>query len=226
MTTEGVSRRARLTEQLALLSVVGAGFLVQGMATISGVLSARLLGVEGRGEIAFVVALGYMASQLTLGGSLSNTVTKRLADRGVTARDGLRHLIGRWLALGSACALAFGAFFVFINRDNLSRHIWLLGGAVVVLSVQNMAQRILTSSMLGEDSPKVRIATAALAPQALTTIAILALFFSYEELTAVEVAAVMVGASAIAIAGSLFLMAKPTHEPDSALDGKDLWNLT
>ena len=68
----GTSSRTHPSAGLAMLMIVGGGILTQLLTTVTGILSARMLGVEGRGQVVLVASLAMMTSQLTLGGSLPN----------------------------------------------------------------------------------------------------------------------------------------------------------
>ena len=94
-----------------------AGIFTQLLTTISGVLAARMLGVEGRGQVVLVAVLAATASQLTLGGSLPNAITKQLAERRVVARDGLRGLTRRWAPWGVLAAAVAAAYMLFLEWD-------------------------------------------------------------------------------------------------------------
>ncbi|MEH3034306.1 MAG: lipopolysaccharide biosynthesis protein [Aeromicrobium erythreum] len=214
-----------MTQRIAWLAVVGGSLLVQGLVTISGILSARLLGVEGRGEVVLVVAVSGMAAQLTLGGSLPNAVTKRLADRRLTARDGVSHLVGRWTLLAVVSAVPAGALFVVLHGSP-SVHVVLLAVMVGLLAIQNMAFRLVTSALLGESAPMTRIAVATLLPQTLVTVGIAVLFVVERRAGALTVLSIMVGAFATGLVVGLALLAPRRGGAEDRLDGRDLWRLT
>ena len=210
-------------ERIAWLAVVGGGFVVQLLMTVSGVVSARLLGVEGRGEVALVVALSGLGAALTLGGSLPNVVIKRLADRGVTARDGIGHLGRRWSVLAVLCALPFGVVFVLSHGGLDATSTWWLGVAVVLLAIENMAFRIVTSALLGEGSSMTRVAVATLLPQTLVTTGLVVLLVLVDRTTALVVCLVMVGSFALGLLVGVRLLA-PRRGGDP-LEERDLWRL-
>lgn len=218
---ERVMRHGRIGQHLAWLFVVGSGFISQGLITISGVLTARLLGVEGRGELAFVVALAWMASQLTLGGSLPNAITKRLADNRVTARDGLRPMMSRWWLEALLASVVFAAVLV-LARGDVSSQTLLLALALLLLAVQNMISRIVTSALLGEGASLGRVGLAAILPQALATGAIAVAAVVVDDISVFGIAMLMVAATTIALAVSIFLFAVPSGEEAAALDRRDL----
>ncbi|MGQ2912991.1 lipopolysaccharide biosynthesis protein [Aeromicrobium sp.] len=213
----------RWGERIAWLAVVSGGFVVQLLMTVSGIISARLLGVEGRGEVALVVALSATGAALTLGGSLPNVVIKRLADRGVTARDGIGHLASRWSVLAVLCAVPFGIVFVLAHGGLSSSSTWWLGVAVVLLALENMAFRIVTSALLGEGAPMARVALATLLPQTFVTLALVVVLLVTDSATALGVCLVMVGSFALGLVVGVRLLA-PRRGGDP-LEESDLWRL-
>ncbi len=215
-----------MTQRLAALFVVFGGFLVQGLLTVTGIISARLLGVEGRGELALVVALSGMAAQLTLGGSLPNAVTTRLAARGLSARDGVGHLVRRWSLLGLAAAVPFGVLFAVLHGSTGEVGVWRLAVCVVALALLNMAYRLLLAGLLGEGAPMTRIALATMLPQTLVTIVMVGLFLAVDSTTPFVLALVMVGAFAVGMVVGVALLARPVDPAPPPLEGGDLWRLT
>ncbi|GAA1747389.1 lipopolysaccharide biosynthesis protein [Aeromicrobium alkaliterrae] len=216
-------------QKLAGLFVIGAGFIIQGLVTISGIVSARLLGVEGRGEVALVIALGGMATQLTLGGSLANSVAVSLADRGVRARDGLRHLVPTWVGLGVAGSVPFGVLFIFLHGDPGATYVWWLGFMVVMMALQGMGFRLVTNALLGESAPMNRVAVATLLPQALSTTTLVILFVAVRESTALVVTVVMATSLAIGLIVSVLLLRParlPKDDETDRVEGRKLWRMT
>ncbi|ALX05736.1 lipopolysaccharide biosynthesis protein [Aeromicrobium erythreum] len=215
-----------MTQRIAALFVVGGGFVVQGLLTITGIISARLLGVEGRGELALVVALSAMAAQLTLGGSLPNALTARLAARGLTTRGGVGHLVRPWTVLAVAVALPFGVLFAVLHGEVGDPGVWWLGAAVVALALLNMGYRLVLAGLLGEGAPMPRIALATLLPQTLVTFVVAGMFVVVDRTTPLVLSAVMIGAFSVGMVVSLGLLAARPADADERLDGPDLWRLT
>lgn len=216
-------------QKFAALLVIGAGFIIQGLVTISGIVSARLLGVEGRGEVALVVALSGMAGQLTLGGSLANSVAVRLADSGVTARDGVRHLVPTWLAIAVGGAVPFGVLFVFLHGGVDDSYVWWLGFMVVMLALQYMGFRLVTSALLGENAPMMRVAVATLLPQTLSTLTLVVLYVAVRESSALVVTAIMTASLAAGLVVSVGLLKPATlgrDDTSARVEGRQLWRLT
>lgn len=215
-----------MTQRIAALFVVGGGFVVQGLLTVTGIISARLLGVEGRGELALVVALSAMAAQLTLGGSLPNAVTARLAARGLTARGGVGHLVRPWTVLAVAVALPFGVLFAVLHGEVGDPGVWWLGAAVVALALLNMGYRLVLAGLLGEAAPMPRIALATLLPQTLVTLVMAVMFVAVDRTTPLVLSGVMIGAFTVGMVVSVGLLAARPVDADERLDGPDLWRLT
>lgn len=215
-----------MRQRVAALFVVFGGFLVQGLITVTGIISARLLGVEGRGELALVVALSGMAAQLTLGGSLPNAVTTRLAAQGLSTRDGVGHLVRRWSLIGVAAALPFGVLFAVLHGSTGEVVVWQLAVCVVALALLNMAYRLLLAGLLGEGAPMTRVAVATMLPQTLVTIVMIGLFLTVDSTTPLVLSLVMVGAVTIGMVVGVALLARPVQPPPPPLEGADLWRLT
>jgi O-antigen/teichoic acid export membrane protein len=208
-----------------MVMIVGGGFATQLLTTITGVLSARMLGVEGRGQIVLVASLAALISQLTLGGSLPNAVTKMLAERGVTARDGLAHLVGRWTLYGLGAAAIGGGYFVFLERHSAGSTKYGLGVAVLIIAVQNIASRILTGAMLGEGADLIHVAMTSVLPQAFVTLVLTVAFAVGVRWNALELSAVTIACVMIVLLSRIRLLGKPTHRPSDRIDGRELYLL-
>ena len=153
-----------MRDRFTFLLIVTATFGLQFLTLVTGIIMARLLGVEGRGLIALVIAVGLFASQLTLGGSLPAALTKLVAERQVTARDGLRTFARRraWIVL-VPCLVAGGLMPVLQHSDTDADT---LATAVIVFVVtfQTLVFQVLAGCLQGEGR-LVRMAWVALAPQ-------------------------------------------------------------
>jgi O-antigen/teichoic acid export membrane protein len=216
------SRRTHPGAGLAVLMIVGGGFLTQLLMAVTGVVSARMLGVDGRGQVVLVASLAMLASQLTLGGSLPNAITRQLADRSVTARDGLSHLVGRWALWGLLAALAAGGIFLVIEHSDSGSAKYALAVGVVLTAIQMMASRILVGAMLGEGTDLLHVGMTSVLPQALTTVVIAVAFGVGVRWNAVELTAVTIACVGAVLLARLRLLAKPTHDPAAALDRREL----
>ncbi len=205
--------------------VAGGGIAAQLVMTVNGVLAARVLGVEGRGQMVLATILAAAASQLTLGGSLPNAVTHQLAARGISARDGLRGLVGRWVVWGTLAGAAAAGCLLALERDELgSTAIWLLAFLVLVLAVEGMASRILVGAMMGEGAPLVHVALTGLLPQLmiLVVLAVVVVFgFSWSAAAVISLSAVF---TAVVFVGRLRLLA-PRTPGTPPLDRAELGSL-
>lgn len=212
------------TRQTGTFLIVVAGtFGLQALMVVVGVVTARLLGVEGRGTVALVFALGLMASQLTLGGSLAVSVAKNLAERHVTARDGLGRIARRrwWLVLPPAAAAA--AAMAFLVRDEPVREVVALALAVLVITVITIVTRLLLAGLQGEAGHLGRMAVVALVPYALYAVVLAtALAAGWEW----DVAEVLAGFVVVSVVGALVAfraLSTPRREPTDALQERRLW---
>lgn len=219
------SSRTHPSAGLAMLMIVGGGMLTQLLTTVTGILSARMLGVEGRGQIVLVASLAMMTSQLTLGGSLPNAITRQLADRGVTARDGLRHLVPRWAFWSLLPSAIAGVYFLIVQRDSSGNAKYALAVIVAIMAIQTMMSRILVGAMLGEGADLIHIALTSVLPQAFVTLVLGTAFVAGVHWNAVELSLVTMTCIFIVLFGRLRLLKKPTHRDADALAGKQLYQL-
>ena len=223
--TGGTSRRTHPSAGLAVLMIVGGGVLTQLLTAVSGVICARMLGVDGRGQVVLVTSLAVMASQLTLGGSLPNAVTRQLADRGVTARDGLRHLAPRWFVWSFAPAAVASGYFLFVERHVDGSAKYVLAGFTIVMAVQTMVSRILVGAMLGEGADLIQIALTSVLPQALTVAVLTVAFVAGARWNAVELMGAMLACVMVVLLGRLRVLRPATRRPGDALDGAEVFAL-
>ncbi len=224
--SEPVSARPRQSGAIVTtVAIVGGGILTQMLTTVNGVLAARMLGVEGRGQVVLVIALAMMASQLTLGGGLPNALTKVLTDRGVTVRDGIAHLVPSWLAISLVPSGLAAGYLLFLERTSEGNTKYWLAIALAVMAIQTMGLRILIGSMLGEGTPVLTLAVTSLAPQAAITAALALAFALGARLSAVELLTVMIGSAVLTTLVRLFTLRKPTRDPADRIASSDIWRL-
>lgn len=202
-----------------------AGVATQLLTTISGVLAARMLGVEGRGQVVLVAVLAATASQLTLGGSLPNAITKQLAERHVTARDGLRRLPRRWAPWGLLGAAVAGAYLLFLEWDGSGATKYALAATVVVMGVQLMAQRILIGAMLGERANPVHIALTGVLPQALVVAVYAGAIWADADWSPVELLTVNIVCTGLVLLARLRALAPSSGRSQDRLDPDELHRL-
>lgn len=158
-----------LRDALTFLLIVSATFGLQLLTLVTGIIMARLLGVEGRGVIALVLAVSVFAAQLSFGGCLPPAITKLLAERGVHARDGFGYLLRRrgWL-LTLPCIVAGGLVLVLLDEGAEGQRAEIAVIALVV-TLQTLFFSLVGGAMQGEGR-LVRMAWVALTPQGLFTV--------------------------------------------------------
>lgn len=213
----------QIRDRSAFLLIITATFGLQGLTLVTGIIIARALGVEGRGVVALIFALGVFASQLTFGSSLPIALAKNLAERRVAARDGLRTIARRRVALLLLPSLAAGGLFLFLQRADADTETYVLGGAAVLMTLQTLIFRILAGCLQGEGR-LVRMAWVGMTPQLLFTIVlgggwlagwdwdVLSLFLAYFVST---------------FLGLVFAFAsliRPTGRREDQLDERALWS--
>lgn len=199
-----------------------AGIMTQVLTTISGVLAARMLGVEGRGQVVLVAVLAATASQLTLGGSLPNAITKQLAERRVTARDGLRRIPRQWAPWGLLAAAVAGGYLLALEWDSSGSTRYALAGCVVVMAVQLMAQRILIGAMLGERANPLHIALTGVLPQAAVVTVYAVATAMDARWSPVELLLVNIVCTGLVLVARIRGLAPSSGRPEDRLDPQDL----
>lgn len=212
-------------DRLSWLLIVGGGAFAQLLVTVTGVIGARMLGVQGRGDVALVVSLSAMASQLTLGGSLPNAITKMLADRRVRARDGLQRILPRLALWSIVPAAAVCGYLLFLARDHLGMTTAALAATLAAMTIQTMAYRILVGALLGEGAPLVKVALTGLAPQLAITAVVVTAYAAGVRWNAVEFLTATVVCNGVALVYCLRYLAAPTGRPGDAVDGHELARL-
>ena len=203
-------------------------FGLQALTLVTGIIIARMLGVEGRGQIALVFALGLLASQLTLGSSLPNAIAKGLAERGLAARDGLRRIARRrayWLAV-PCLASALVMLLLGSSASADVREQYGLAVAVFVMTLQTMLFRVLVGALQGEVGHLGRMALVAMTPQFLFAVALTLSWLVGWDWGVVEVLLAFFVASLIGLVVGYASLAKPSFREQDALDEAELWTVS
>jgi O-antigen/teichoic acid export membrane protein len=216
------SQARKIRDRSAFVLIIGATFGVQSLTLVTGIIMARMLGAEGRGIIALVFALGLFTSQLTFGASLPNAIAKNLAERRVTARDGLHDIARRrfaWLLPPCLCA---AGFMLYLQRSASHREAILLGGAVFLMALQTVTFRILAGGLQGE-SRLVTMAWASVVPQLLFAVVLSVAWAAGWDWSALQTLAAYYVTSAIGLAVSFAALMRPTHRVADRLDERELW---
>ena len=218
--------RSAPRDRFAFLLILGGTFGLQAMIMICGIITARLLGVQGRGQIALVFALSLAAAQLTFGGSLPNAIAKGLAERRVAARDGLRHIARRrgvWIVVPG---IAAGVVAVAVERNHGDALALGLGVAAFVMTVQTIATRLLIGSLQGEVGHLGRMAVVGLIPQLLITVVLMVVIAAGWSWGVAEVLTAYFVTTTLGLAIGFLALARPTGRAEDALDERSLFRTT
>jgi O-antigen/teichoic acid export membrane protein len=206
-----------------LFLVVASTFGVQALIVVSGVITARILGAEGRGIIALIFAIGLFASQLTFGGSLPIAIAKNLAERRLAARDGLRTIARRWFALLLVPCLGAGGLMLVLQRADLDVEAVALSMSVVLITLQALAFRILAGCLQGEVGHLGRMAVLGVLPQFLFSLLLAGAWVAGWNISVLRVVGMFLLASLIGVAFGLLALANPTGREEDELDEAELW---
>jgi O-antigen/teichoic acid export membrane protein len=119
--------------------LAGRGLLLQLFLLASGPAVARLLGPEGRGELALAMAIALLFSQALLGG-IGVAIARTVAAADSPARSVVRPHLARWHAYGLAAGLlaASAVHLMFSVSDSDHRSALVLGAfGIAVLAAWN-----------------------------------------------------------------------------------------
>ena len=225
MSSPATTQRPQPSAGLAVLLILGGGVVTQLLMAVSGVICARMLGVDGRGQVVLVTSLAVMASQLTLGGSLPNAITRELAERGVSARDGLRHLVLRWVIWASVPSCLAAGYFLVVQHNVTGSSKYVLAAFTAVMAMQTMASLILVGAMLGEGTNLVHIALTSVLPQALTVAVLTVAYVAGAKWNAVELMGAMLACVMVVLLSRFRLLRPGTGRSEDAVDGRHLFAL-
>ena len=217
--------RLRWRSLTAAVELAAGALGVQFLLAVSGILSARMLGVEGRGQVALIMAISGMASVLTFGSSLPVAVATELARRGVTARDGLRRLFPRWSLLACIPALLAAGYILVVLDASNDRQLILLTGLTAVAALQAMASRILVGAMQGELASVRRMVGIILLAPTLSTGLLTVAFVSGWDWDVVDLLTAQAAMWTIGLLIPVALLRRPRHDRADELDGKEIWRL-
>lgn len=187
------------------LSVLGAGLVLQALTLASGPLVARMLGPEGRGDMATVTAVSLLCAQLAVGG-LPAAVSKLVAEAGGPARSVLEDRVRRWngrILLGALVAAA-GSVVLLSGSD----HRFALAGIAAALTAAVSWQAVVVAMLLGEGRVR-RVNAVRIVAVVLYVSTIVAIFVSSQGHSAVEVVGVYVTAMVLGILWGVVGMRRP-----------------
>lgn len=187
------------TSRLIPIILLAGGVLLQLLTAVTGVITARILGVEGRGEVALVAAVAALFAQLTLGGSLPTAIAQTLAASSTTARDGLRPFRRRLLLWGAACSIVAGGYLAAVGRHYSPRLLAAMAITAGILTAQTMLAKVFIACLQGEGNIG-RLMTGALLPQVLLTVGLTAVWVLQRHAGTTEVLVVLVIGNTVAVA--------------------------
>jgi O-antigen/teichoic acid export membrane protein len=210
-----------MRDRFTFLLIVGATFGLQLLTLVTGIVMARLLGVDGRGLIALVIAVALFASQLTLGGSLPAALTKLVAERRTTARDGLAPLARRrgWIVV-VPCLVA-GALTPVLHDTTGTSDAVAAAVVVAVVTFQTIAFQLIAGCLQGEGR-LVRMAWVALAPQGMFAVVLVVVASAGWTWSAYDVLAAYV-VTGLLSTWFAYLSLLPARGDDDAIPEAQVW---
>lgn len=220
---EVVLNRAPFRRGSGLLTVLLVGCAtvgVQALTVVTGVISARLLGVEGRGQLALVAAASALFARLTMAGSLPVSVSQLLARSGLTARDGLAPFVGRWAGLALLPALASGCYVGWLLRADTPLAVG-LGTGTAVLTYQAIASGLLGAGIQGELASIRRVAAGAILLALPFPVVLVAAVVVTDVDDPFTVTALLAGSGVVGLALNVLLL-RPAEGRASTLDRAEI----
>lgn len=149
MTARARGRELTRRVQGATAGSVATGLAGQAALLVSGPLTARLLGVQDRGSLAFAVVVASITAQLASMG-LPTAVTFLLASQGLTARSALSKFtlpwVGLTLAAATICAAALTVQSALYDAARTAVDV----GLAALLVPAIMTQALLMACLQGE----------------------------------------------------------------------------
>ncbi|TNM44117.1 hypothetical protein FHP29_05240 [Nocardioides albidus] len=204
---------------VALIAVATLG--VQAMTLLTGVVSARLLGVEGRGQLALIAAVSGLFARLTMGGSLPVTVSQLLARERLTARDGLRPFVPRWSLVALLPAVAAGTYAGWLLRDETPLLTTGLAAATAAMTYQGIASSLLGSALQGELASIRTVSLGAIMLAVPFPVALVLAVVTVGVDDALTIAAILVAAGVVGLVLNVRLL-KPATGTPSTLDAREI----
>jgi enterobacterial common antigen flippase len=214
-TSAGAGRGVR-----ALVTIATGTIGVQAMALVTGVITARLLGVEGRGQIALIVAASTLVARMTLGGGLPVAITQLVARDHLNARSALRPFLGRWMLLALGFSALAGLYVQWTLRDTASDVRLGLAVGVVALTFQVIVSGLIAGALQGELADASKLVRGAFLLQAPFFVLVTSVYVLDVPITPVGLTAIQVASSALGIVLVWRLLRKPA--PTGRLDRAEL----
>lgn len=190
--------------------IIGFTAAVQLMLLATGVITARLLGVEGRGQVALVAAAAAMLTKLTLGAGTPVAVAQLLASRGTVARDALGGLWLGWAWRALLVGVVAGGYVAWAVGEVTPRLRWGLAGATCALVLLGIGAVLVAAALQGDRASSRRIAVGGVLLQAPFFLLVVVVFALGLQVDALDVALLQVLGGVVALLGCWRLLRRPT----------------
>ena len=210
-----------------VLLMVGGTLATQVMALGTGIVTARLLGVEGRGQVALVMAVATLVARLTLGGSLPVAVAQLLARDRLPAKTAMRRLAARWALLGTLPSAVAGGY-LYLVLDDVEPGLRLgLALGVAAAAYLVMSTNLLGAALQGELASVTRLISGGLLLQAPFFVVMVAAFLSGWTGSSGDVVLIYVVSSVIGLLLCWRLLKRqPVDRDHPGLDRREVRRLT
>jgi O-antigen/teichoic acid export membrane protein len=196
-----------LRRNRAALGALAASLASQGILVVSGLATARLLGVTGRGELAILIVVATIAGQLGAAG-LPTAVAYTLAGGQVSAHSVLRMLARTWVVLCVTAGAASGGAVVLISQGTRSASVvWVQAALVAVWVVSLMNGQLLIACLQGERRFRSFNLLRPL-PTGVSAAALLCLLLFFHNATVSTVLAILVAASVMGCAVGSYVVVR------------------
>lgn len=220
-TSQGRARSGLSTVLLIATATLG----VQMMTVVTGIISARVLGVEGRGQLALAVAASALFARLTMAGALPVSVSALLAREHLTARDGLRPFVRRWSLQALLPSLGAGIYVAVVLRHADPVLCIGLALAAALLTYQAIASGLIGGALQGELASIRTVAIGAILLALPFPVALVALLLVTDIGDPVLIAAVLVGSGVVGWLLNVRLL-RPSEGRESTLDPHEMRRMT
>ena len=194
--------------RLDLVLISGGAVAAQLLTLVSGPLVARMLGADGRGQLALVVVITRMVALLAAGG-LPVAVAHAVGSAGGPARDVIAERLRRWSRWSIVPTAAATLATVVVLGADAS---WLVAVPTAVIALSIQWNLVIGQMLRGEGSVR-NVNALSLSGVALYALGV-ALLFVLHPIEDVGFILVLLAASQLVSTGvGWALLRKPTHEP-------------
>lgn len=204
----GPAFRLRKLRNSAFLSIAAGGLGLQMLNLVSGPLVARMLGPDGRGEMAIVTVISLLCSQLGMGG-LPAAIAHSVGAAKAPARDALRGHIRLWLVFSLVpSVVAAGFTVVFVGDSSWLVHLTFASFLITLFASWRF---LLAGMLLGEGNARHVNATNLSGAVAYVSV-VVAIFLVHRTEDAMVVLFIYAGAQAIGLAVGWHRLQRPTGD--------------